>query len=121
MPLPDPHADEPGYEVPEDLWEERNKYLTYAAQWKKMADEITARIQQEMGSATAVLVAGQKVATYRPSRRYAESQLQRDHPNLTQHYRHEVRTDVFDMELFAKAHPDIADQYVIRSFRVVSE
>ena len=76
---------------------------------------------EAMGSNTAALVGGQSVATYRPTSRYAEARIRADYPELTQHYMHEEPRDVFDIELFAKAYPDIAEQYRVRSFVLKDE
>jgi hypothetical protein len=116
MPLPDKHADEAGVEIPADLWGQYVQYRSNAVQWQKMADAIKAKIMEALGNAHAALVAGQTVATYRPTSRYAEARIMADYPDLARHYTHEVTRDVLDIELFAKAHPEIAEQYRVRSF-----
>ena len=116
MPLPDPYANEPTVEVPEDLWRLWQEYEANASAWKREADKVKSRIIEHMGEATAVLVAGAKVASYRPTARYAEARLVKDYPDLSQHYFREEVRNVFDMDLFAKMHPDIAEQYRVRSF-----
>lgn len=116
MPLPDKHADEPGVEIPGELWSQYRTARGNAVSWQKIADTIKAKIMEEMGDATAALVGGQSVATYRPTSRYAEARIRSDYPELTQHYIHEEPRQVFDIELFAKAYPDIAEAYRVRSF-----
>lgn len=116
MPLPDPHADEPAIEIPEELWRKREVCLEEAARWQRLADEATTQIKEIMGNATAALVAGMKVATYRPSRRYAIATLIRQNQELTEHYMKDVLKREFDLEAFIKVFPDIAEKYRVRSF-----
>lgn len=121
MPLPDKYADEETAEIPEDLWNLYREYRHNAAAWDKLAVELQARILETMGSATAALVAGAKVATYRPTSRYAAARIQAEYPELTRHYMYEVSRDMFDVELFAKAYPDIAERYRVRTFVLKEE
>src|SRR4030095_13918079 len=117
MPLPDKHADEPTVELDPDIYRLYREARRAEVGWKKIADGYRAQIEQQIGDSFAATVEGVKVITYRPESKYAEGQLQKDYPDLTQHYRHEVTKEVFDMELFAKTHPEVAEQYRIRSFR----
>ena len=119
MPRPDPNADEATVELDENAWAIYLTYVANAEYWTNEAKQLKAKFIESMGSATAALVGGAKVVTYRPSKKYAEAAMQKDHPNLTQHYRHTVQTEVFDVELFVRAHPEIAEQYRVRSFNKV--
>lgn len=121
MPMPDKHADEPTVELDPHKWALYEEYMRNAKAWMAEAVKLKAEIMADMGDATAALVAGQRVATYRAASNYAEAQLQKDYSALTVHYTHQVTKDVFDMELFAKAHPDIAEKYRVRQFRVGTE
>src|SRR5262245_32708717 len=103
MPLPDKHADEATVELAEDLWAQYLDYRHNEAGWRKLAEEARAAIIASMGTATAALVGGAKVATYRPSAGYAEKRLCEEYPDLTQHYLRTETRQVLDMDLFAKA------------------
>lgn len=120
MALPDKHADEPTVEGDANvvkLWQDAERN---AKQWKMIAKAYRNVLEDTLGDAFAITVDGKKVITYRPGESYAVSQMQKDFPDLTQHYVHEVATSVFDVDLFVKAHPEIAEKYRVRSFREVN-
>jgi hypothetical protein len=117
MALPDKNAAEDVVEIDETTWA---KYLEAAANvegWTKIRDGLKDKIQALLGSATAVVVDGQKVATYRPSDKWAETRIVKDYPDLAQHFMYKETKDVFNMEAFALRHPDIAAAYRVRQFR----
>lgn len=119
MVLPNKHANEPTKEISKDLWQMRQVCQTEIAGWEKKLEEINAQIKAELGDAFAATVLGTKVVTYRPTAKYATATLIKDMPDLTQHYFHDRVTPVFDMDLFAASHPDIAAKYQVRSLRDV--
>lgn len=117
-PVPDKWADEPVVELDPNLKAQYDFCIAEAKKWTDQANKLKDQIISQMGTATAALVGGQKVATYRPTSGYAEASLRRDYPELTQHFmRDEVRS-VFNIELFAKLHPEIADKYRTHQFRL---
>lgn len=121
MPLPDKHADETSVELNPTKWALYQQYMQNHKYWLKLAVELKGELVTDIGDASAGLVAGQRVVTYRPTTTYAAVRMKADHPSLAQHYMHEVRTDVFDVELFAKAYPEIAEKYRVRQFREEGE
>lgn len=121
MALPDRHADEPTAEVDHALWLKYVDARSNAAQWERIAANLRTQIMAASGDVFALTFDGVKIATNRPTARYAESRLQKDYPDLTKHYVRPVARDEFNVELFAKAHPEIAEQYRVRSFREVEQ
>ena len=113
MPLPDPHADEPTKELDRDIIKLWREAKAAEKAWKAEAERLYKRLTAEIGDAYAATVDGEKVLAYRPKSAYAEGRLQRDYPDLTEHFM-EYRA-AFNVWEFAKAHPDIADQYRIRA------
>lgn len=59
--------------------------------------------------------------TNRPTDRVAWKRLQEDYPDLTKHYWRDVVVNQFDAATFLRTHRDIAEQYRVRSFRVVAD
>lgn len=121
MVLPNKWSNEVTAEVSAEKWARRLEYLANAAAWKAEADKLTAELRQEAidAGATALVADGRKVATYRPIDKYAEASLRREHPEVTQHFMREKTVDVFDIELFVKVHPEIAEPYRVRAFKEV--
>lgn len=119
MPLPDKNAAEPTVEIASDMWNLYHEYLANATAWMKLAEELKKKIIEQMGDAFAVLVDGEKVATYRPTAKIAETALIKDFPDLAQHYIKQETRDVFDVQAFARTYPEIAERYRVRSFREV--
>lgn len=119
MALPDKHQDEPTVEVDANVYKLWVEAEHNAKQWKRIADGYRATLEQDIGDRFAATVDGVKVVTYRPSEGYAGARIQKDYPDLTAHFvRHEM-VSKFDVDLFARVHPEIAEQYRIRSFRQV--
>lgn len=121
MPLPDPNADEPVAEVDHGLWIRYQDAKSNAAQWDAIAKNLRAKLLEGKEDVFALTFDGVKIATNRPTSKYAEARLQKDYPELTRHYRHTVTDEVFNLELFVKAHPEIAEAYRVRSFREVEQ
>lgn len=113
MPIPDPHADEPTKELDPDkvklYWEARDAERA----WKKEAERLHKEITEELGDAHAGTVNGIKVMGYRPKESYADGRLQKDYPDLAEHFM-EYRAQ-FNVWSFAKAHPEIAERYRVRA------
>jgi hypothetical protein len=113
MPLPDPHASESTKELDRDIIKLWREAKAAEKAWKAEAERLYKRITGELGDAYAATVDGDKVLAYRPKSSYAESRIQRDYPDLAEHFM-EYRA-VFNVHQFAQAHPEIADQYRVRA------
>jgi hypothetical protein len=121
VPLPDKYANEPTVELPEDKVAAWRAADDAAKRWKEHAEKLKAELIAMIGDAHAVIVDDQKVVTYRPSQKFAESRLLKEYPELTRHFLREQTTLVFDLESFLKRHGEIAEQYRVRQFRWVEE
>ena len=119
--MADKHANEAVVEVDLGKWARYREAMDASRQWKKIADDILASIKVDMGDAYAITMEGVKVATYRPTNRYAEAQLCKDYPELTRHFMHTEIKETLDMLKFATAYPDIAAGYRVRAFREVED
>lgn len=121
MPLPDKHANEPVIVLDPDLFRHYQEAVQAEAGWAKLRLFYRKQIEDLLAAsnAFAAIVDDEKVITYRPTKSYAVEAMQRDYPELTKHYTHVVTKEVLDTELFAKAHPEIAEKYHVRSFREV--
>ena len=121
MTIPDPYADEPTAELDENLWAAFVAARDEAAGWTRKADELKNALILSLGDAHAGLVAGRKVVSFRPKRQWAEAQLVRQYPDLAQHYMRPKVTEVFDLPAFMLVHPDIAEQFRVRAFKLEVE
>lgn len=115
MPLPDPHAGEPTREVNADLVARLDAAKDAVKRWSAEVVRLSTRLREEMGDAYAATVEGVKVYSYRPQDNYAVARLQKDYPDLTQHFMRHEMTVRLDIDLFARAHPEIAEQYRIKA------
>lgn len=118
MALPDPHENENTVEIPQAVWAAYIAARNNAEAWGEQAARYRSQIEELMGSAPAGTVDGVKVVTYRPSARFAEFGIKRDYPELVQHFVREKVVEEFDVKAFVAAHPDLAEKYRSRSFRV---
>jgi plasmid stabilization system protein ParE len=121
MALIDKHKDEPTAELDRDLFTQYMEAENNAAAWKSVANRLREALEKQVGDAFAGTIDGVKVVTHRPADNYAVARLQKEHPEIAQHYVRYETSAVFDIELFAKAHPEIANQYRVRSFRKVEQ
>ena len=115
MPLPDKHANEPTVEIQGSLYKEMMEAKTAAEAWKARYEELKKEMQGLIGDAYAATLDGVKVLTYRPKAGYAEARLKEDYPDLTAHFYAYKTENVFNMDKFREAHPDIAEKYRIRA------
>lgn len=120
MAVHDPYADEEAVQINPELYEEWKKYEDYAAQYAKMAEMLKRELIKQLGNATAGMVGSAKVVTHRPTKRYATSRLQSERADLAQHFIRMVAKEEFDFTAFQARHPDVAEEYRVRSFRLVS-
>lgn len=117
MALPDRNAAEDVVEIDEGTWAAYLEAQANVDGWTKIRDGLKDKIQTLLGSATAAMVNGEKVITYRPSDKWAEARILKDYPDLAQHFMYKETKDIFNMEAFALRHPDIAEAYRVRQFR----
>lgn len=117
MALPDKYENEETVEIPADLYASLLEAAAHADGWAKIRDGYKKRLQMLIGKANAGSVDGVKVITYRPSNKWAEARIIKDHPDLAEHFMREVRREVFDIEAFRLRHPEIAEAYRVRQFR----
>jgi len=119
MPLPDPYAEEPAVQVNEDLYRHWRELELFALQYAKAAEAAKALLIQQMADAHAGLIGDVKVVTNRPTKRYATARIMTEREDLAQHFMREVSRKELDLEAFRIRHPEIAEKYRVRSFRVV--
>lgn len=119
MSLPEPKPGELTVELDRDLYKLLEEAEAAVKAWADELDRLKRKVQEAMGEATAAVVDGRLVRTWRPKETWREKDLIKDYPDLTQHYLStEVRT-VFDVKRFAEVHADVAAQYQTRSFNGV--
>lgn len=114
----DPNRDEETTELNPSLWKLYLAARTNAEGWTAEADRLKLQVMEQMAGASAATVDGAKVAYHRPTSRYAEARLIKDHPALTAHFMRKRSQEFFDLEAFLAQHGEIAEQYRVRSFRV---
>jgi hypothetical protein len=117
----DKNKDEPTQEISKDLYVNWLEAKTAAAAWAKLEKGYRDQLEQQIGDAFAATVDGEKVISYRPANGYAEAALRQAYPDLAQHYVHTITKseEVFDMDLFARAFPEVAARFRIRPFKAV--
>ena len=115
MPLPDPHAKEPTAEISGDVLKLYEEALANSKAWADRANEYRTRLLDELGDAYAGTVDGVKVVAHRPKDQYAISRLRSDYPDLTEHFLSWKTEQVFDLDKFRNAHPEILEQYQVRA------
>lgn len=119
MPTPTPHDDEPTQEIDRAIFAQWREARNNAAAWAVEALRLRKHLESMLGDAFAATVDGAKVLTNRPGSKYAAAAIQRDYPDLTQHFIVSRLVDELDVAAFAARHPDIAEKYRVRSFREV--
>lgn len=117
MALPDRYENEDVVEIPADLYQSLLEASAHADGWAKIRDGYKVKIRALIGQAQAAMVDGIKVVTYRPSNKWAEARIVKDHPDLAEHFMRQETREVFDLEAFRIRHPEIAEAYRVRQFR----
>jgi hypothetical protein len=118
MVLPEPKPDELTIELDRDTWKLLKEAEVAVKAWTEEIVRLKRKVQESMGDATAGLVDGHLVATWRPKQTWREKALLEDFPDLTEHYISTKEVPVFDMKRFAEVHPDVAAKYQTRSFEI---
>ena len=122
MPVPDKHSDESTVELDRDLYERWTSAVQAAKAWEAEEKRLRALLEAILGDSTAGTVNGRKVVSYREKEKWATTALQRDYPNLTQHFtKTETKENVFDFDSFYLVHQDVADKYRVREFRGIPQ
>lgn len=121
MGLPDPHQNEPATELDSRLWAEYTEARGNREGWEARERQIRAEIEAALGQNTAGTVGGVKVMTYRGGETFAAARIQKDYPDLAAHFTRLREVEEFAVKEFAERHPDLAEPYRSRSFRMVSE
>jgi hypothetical protein len=116
MPLPDPHASEMTVELDQDKFKLLEEAKAQVQAWMKHYNRLKEELIEAMGDATAGTVDGEKVVYYRPKDQYAVSSLERDYPDLVEHFKKMTFKEVVDVEAFGAQHPEILTKYRVRAF-----
>jgi hypothetical protein len=116
MPLPDPHAGEMTVELNRDIFKAYEEGLARLKEWTEYVNKLKKIILDELGDAYAGTVDGAKVVAHRPKDQYAVGRLRTDYPDLTERHMTWKTEQVFDLESFVQAHPEIVEQYRVRAF-----
>jgi hypothetical protein len=119
MPVPDRNADEPTRAIDKDYWKLYLEAKGNAKAWQSEAMRLRGLLEEQIGDAYAATVEGRKVLTYRPGNSYATTALRHDYPDLTERFMRQEISHTLDMDAFSRAHPELAEQYRVRSFREV--
>jgi len=114
----DQYENEPTTQISPDLWDQYQDALRAVAKWEQHLDLLKLKLKTELGDAHAGMIGDRKVVTYRPINTYSVAGIRRDYEELAQHFEHEVTRTEFDLAAFSAQHPDIADKYRTRQFRV---
>jgi hypothetical protein len=115
----DPHRNESTTELEKSIWLQYLEAKANADAWEKVAQDLRQSLVVQLGDAYAGTVDGRKVVTHRPKNAYAVSRLEKEHYDLVQHFQEAKVTYVTDVARFAKAYPEIAEQYRTRSFNTL--
>ena len=119
MPLPDEYENEPAVQVSAEMYEEWKDVVVRISKLQAYADDLKAALIKQIGAAHAGMVGNRKVLTHRPENRYATARLIKERHDLAQHFMRQVTREEFDLAAFKARHPDEAEEYRIRSFRLV--
>jgi len=112
----DKHRDEPTAEVDAGLVAEWRAAKATKAAWEIEEKRLRQLLEKQLGDAHAGTVDGEKVLTNRPIKTYRVQALLADNPDLAAHY-FVPGPDVFQVERFARMHPEIAERYRSRAFK----
>jgi hypothetical protein len=121
VPLPDRHADEETREIQAAAFEAWLSAKNAVDAWKAEEQRLRMALELALGDADAATINGRKVLTNRFTDRIAVKRLQEDYPSLTEHYMRDTMVSEFDTASFLRVHPEIAEKYRVRSFRLVAK
>lgn len=117
----DPHADEVKAEIDSDTYAQWVEIRAAIKEAEALEKELRAKIEAQMGEATAATIGGKTVITYRLTTGWNTKGILRDYPELAQHFMAMRVENSFDPYQFAAHHPEIATKYQTRSFREASD
>jgi len=121
MPVPGPYDKEDTAEIPGGLWKSYLEARKNREDWEAHEKFYRERIEKLLGSRPAGTVGGVKVVTFRPAEKWAASNILKAYPEMAEHFMTTQTVDVFDVNAFVAHHPDLAEPFRSRSFRIVSE
>lgn len=117
----DPYANEPVAPVDPALFAQYLEAKDASSRWKLEAERLAGIIEAMIGDAHAGTVDGRKVILHRYANTYRAAALRKDYPELTEQYVVEVTEFSFDIDRFAKNHPEVAKQYQSRPLKTIGD
>lgn len=115
----DQYADEPAVEIDAHLLTAWRAAKSAISQWEAEEKRLRELLEKQIGDAHAGLVDGEKVIYHRPIKTYRVKALLAENAELASHY-YVPGPEVFAMDRFAKAFPEIAEKYRSRAFKDAS-
>ena len=115
----DQYTDEPTVEIDANLLTAWRAAKSAIVQWEAEEKRLRELLEKQLGDAHAGLVNGEKAIYFRPIKTYRQKALLAEHADLASHY-FVPGPEVFQMDRFAKAFPEIADKYRSRAFKDAS-
>jgi hypothetical protein len=119
MAVQGPHDKEPTVEIPLELFRKYQEARRNREDWASWEKHYADQIQALMGNAPAATVDGKKVLSWRPSEKWSEVGIKREYPEIAQHFEITREVTTFDVKAFVAQHPDLAEPFRSRSFRMV--
>lgn len=121
MPVPGPHDKESTVEIPGGLWRSYLDARKSREDWEVHEKFYRERIEKLLGDARAGTVGGVKVVSYRPADKWSGVGIRKEHPEIAEHFVVSRQVEEFDVAAFVAQHPDLAEPFRSRSFRLVSD
>lgn len=121
MPVPTPHDQEKSVEIPGGLFKSYQEARKNREDWERHEQYYREKIEAILGDARAGTVGGVKVVTYRPSEKWSTVGIRKAHPEISAHFVVTRTIEDFDMSAFVAHHPDLAEPFRSRSFRMVGD
>lgn len=114
-------------ELPVDLWDARTRIKALdaqAADAKRAADDLRARLRQVLGNAVVAKAAGEVVATWKPTKKIAgiNADWRKANPDLVAQYTRLVEVPELDVDALVADHPELLGDgghlYRVRQLRL---
>lgn len=121
MPVPGPHDKEPTAEIPGGLWRSYLEARRNREDWEAHEKHYRERVEKLIGDASAGTVGGVKVVSYRPAEKWSVTGIRKEYPEIAQHFVVTQTVENFDISAFVAQHPDLAEPFRSRSFRLVGD
>src|SRR5678815_5044356 len=110
---------EPTVEIPLELFRKYQEARRNREDWASWEKHYADKIQELMGDKPAATVDGKKVLSWRPSEKWSEVGIRREYLEIAQHFDVTREVTRFDVKAFVAQHPDLAEPFRSRSFRMV--